>query len=159
MKSTDIEVDKFYVAETSTNLSIVKVLWEYPTGGWYVDIIKTNNRVVIREVTRFLREATQGEIASKKVGVRLIKFEIPDGPRCEAMDELIKMMMDGATLPEMVKVNPPQPIPFGKRELAQVILDMTSGADAHDIQMDTGLPYRRCEEIIEIHDKLVDILK
>lgn len=84
------------------------------------------------------------------------RFVIPDGPRVKGFDELVKMMMAGAMLPETIKIDPPKSIPFSARELAQVITDLTVGEDFWDIHDDTGLSIERCKEIIEIRNKLVD---
>lgn len=192
MNKNDIEVGKFYVAKISGNLSIVKITNRYRPDGWYAVTIKKGTHVMIRTAGRLLREATEGEVSSKKVGVRLIKFEIPDGPRVEGFDEIVKMMMAGATLPnaepipeataeilgriakgefdkplppraewlDRVKVGKPAvAVSFSTRDLAEVILDLTSGKTVHDIQVETALPEERCTEILGIRAKLLDILK
>jgi hypothetical protein len=192
MNKNDIEVGQFYVAKISGNLSIIKVTNVYSPGGWYGVIIRTNSQVIIRTATHFIREATKGEIASKKVGVRLIKFEIPDTPRVDGFDEIVKMLMAGSTLPNVepipevtaevlgriargeldeplppkeewcdrIKViRPPIAVSFSTRDLAKVILDLTSGKTVHDIQVETALPEERCTEILEIRAKLLDILE
>lgn len=50
---------------------------------------------------------------------------------------------------------PYEPVEF--RDLAEVILDLTECDTPASIQHNTGLPIERCEEIIEIRNKLVDI--
>ncbi len=101
----------------------------------------------------------QGEVASKKV----VDFEIPEVPRCKRLDEIVKMLMDGATLPKMVKVKLPQMLDFSVSELAQAIQDLTwwveTGQDFQNLRDMTGMTFSRCEEILEIRNKLLDILE
>ena len=183
MNKNDIEVGKFYVAEISGNLTIVKITAVCVTGGWWAIIVETDSQVILNSADRFQREATTAEVKSKKVGTRLIKFEIPDGTRVKGFDALITQLMAGATLPNAepipeataaildriargepdIQVGPQygsvKPNPLSFRELAKVILDLTDGEDAFDIHGWRGLPFERCEEIIKIRDKLLDILE
>jgi hypothetical protein len=40
--------------------------------------------------------------------------------------------------------------------LAEVIMDLLSTASLSDVKADTGLPEKRCEEIMAIHQNLLD---
>jgi len=163
MKRTEIEVGKFYIAEISGNQTIVKVTDSCQTGGWYAVIIKTNRQVILRSPSCIKREATNGEMRSKKIGVQLIKFEIPDGQRIEGFDELVKKLMDGATIPQS------EPASWVSRNfrvdqsvqlrLAKVIIELTAGKTASDLWSETTMSRDLCEEIIEIRDKLIDLLE
>ena len=189
MKKTDIKVGKFYVAEISGNLTIVKITAVCVTGGWWaIIIIKTDSQVILDSVDRFQREATSTEVKSKEVGTRLIKFEIPDGPRVKGFDEIIKKLMAGATLPKPlpeataaildriakgepdIQVGPTLPPDVWAEQdfrvdravrlhLAKIITDLTKDKSVPDLRFVTGLPLSRCEEILEVRDKLLDFLK
>ena len=124
MNKNDIEVGKFYVVEISGNLSVVEITYPCATGGWWGIIIKTDSQVILSSADRFQREATAAEVKSKKVGTRLIKFEIPDGPRVKGFDEIIKKLMAGATLPDE------EPLP----EATATILDRIARGEP-DIQV------------------------
>ena len=190
---TDIEVGKFYVAEISGNLSIVKITGVCVTGGWWAIIVETDSQVILNSADCFQREATGVEVSTKKVGATRqsaeIKFVIKDGPRSAGFDELIKMMVAGATLPNAepipeataeifgriargepdIQVGPQCDIitegrvevgnPPSFRKLAKVILDLTAGQDIMGIKLHTGQSFVRCEEILEVRDKLLDILE
>lgn len=183
MKKTDIEVGKFYVTEISGNLSIIKVTYAFRLSGWSAVSIKTGTQVIIKTASHLLREATESEVASKKVGTRLIKFEILDGPRVEGFDEIVKQLMSGATLLN-AKPIPEATIAIFDRiargepdfqvgstlspdiaflTLAQIVQDLTwwveTEQDMQDLRDMTGTQIGRCEEILAIRDKLIDLLK
>jgi hypothetical protein len=48
---------------------------------------------------------------------------------------------------------------FSSRDLAEVIMDLTRQQNADSLGFTTGLSSDRCREILEIRDKLLDILE
>ena len=94
-----------------------------------------------------------------------MKFEIPDGPRIEGFDELVEKLMAGATIPQ----SEPEPASWASRNfrvdqsvqlrLAKIIIELTVGKTASDLWSETTMSRDLCEEIIEIRDKLIDLLE
>jgi hypothetical protein len=128
MLNSQVIIGRHYIAKVSGRLTVVHIFSKGYPRGWCGTNLWTNHDVYFKTAGRLRREATTEEIDRKSYG-------LPQVPMVESVEPVVD-----------------KPSYF---DLSEALTDMLETETWETIRHFSGLPQERCEEIMEIHRKLI----
>jgi hypothetical protein len=172
MLAREVVIGEKYVARISGVMTVVEIINRGYRNSWVAKNLRDGERVYFKTCACLWCQASKESMKTYLGFVPVEKFVIPDGPRCESLDAIVEKLMAGATLPKPKPLPKPLPEPTPATwaeqnfrvdqsvqvRLAKIVIALTLGRNTQDLRDETGLDYSRCEEILKIRDKLIDLL-